>query len=167
MTRPVEVLVTGHPVAKGRGRVGKLANGRATVFTPTKTRKWEADARQVAREAMAGREPLAGPLACRVVATFVPPASWPAWKREAALCGQVHHTGKPDGDNVLKAAKDALNGVVWVDDAQVVEVAVTKGYSDAPGVRIQVFPMAGAPSQITRKADLLAKTGGSDEQGNG
>lgn len=33
---------------------------------------------------------------------------------------------KPDIDNVLKAVLDGLNGVAYEDDAQVVEVSVTK-----------------------------------------
>lgn len=35
-------------------------------------------------------------------------------------------TSKPDADNIAKAVLDALTGVAWHDDAQVVQVAVTK-----------------------------------------
>lgn len=31
----------------------------------------------------------------------------------------VEHTKKPDKDNLEKAVKDALTGIVWVDDSQV------------------------------------------------
>lgn len=34
--------------------------------------------------------------------------------------------GKPDVDNVAKAVLDALNGVAYVDDAQVVELRIRK-----------------------------------------
>lgn len=33
---------------------------------------------------------------------------------------------KPDIDNIAKLVLDALNGIAWHDDAQVVELAVTK-----------------------------------------
>lgn len=36
------------------------------------------------------------------------------------------HTKKPDADNVLKAVLDALNGLAWVDDAQVFSATVRK-----------------------------------------
>ena len=36
------------------------------------------------------------------------------------------HTGKPDCDNVAKAVLDALTGVAWDDDSQVVELVVKK-----------------------------------------
>lgn len=39
---------------------------------------------------------------------------------------------KPDIDNLEKALLDALNGVFWLDDAQVAGVVKTKTYSDLP-----------------------------------
>lgn len=35
-------------------------------------------------------------------------------------------TSKPDADNIAKAVLDALNGVAWADDAQVVRLEVHK-----------------------------------------
>jgi Holliday junction resolvase RusA-like endonuclease len=32
-----------------------------------------------------------------------------------------HHTVKPDVDNMLKPVKDAITGLLWYDDAQVVD----------------------------------------------
>lgn len=150
----ITIEITGHPVAKGRGRVGKLANGRPTVFTPTKTRKWESDARLMARRAMAGKPPISGPVRCSIRAFFTPPTSWPAWKREAAIAGRVAHTAKPDADNITKAAKDALNGIVWLDDAQVVQSWVSKLYGDTPRVLIEVEPMKAVACQVTRRDQL-------------
>lgn len=37
-------------------------------------------------------------------------------------------TYKPDSDNITKLVMDALNGTAWVDDAQVDELVVSKGY---------------------------------------
>ena len=36
------------------------------------------------------------------------------------------HTQKPDADKLLRCALDALTGVVWNDDSQVIETAVSK-----------------------------------------
>lgn len=38
--------------------------------------------------------------------------------------------GTPDLDNLVKAIKDASNGVVWYDDSQVVDERVSKYYAD-------------------------------------
>lgn len=49
------------------------------------------------------------------------------------------HTSKPDADNLAKAVKDALNGVLWNDDCQVSILYAEKRYeSDNPGVTISV-----------------------------
>jgi Holliday junction resolvase RusA-like endonuclease len=47
--------------------------------------------------------------------------------------------GKPDLDNMLKALKDACNGIVWRDDAQIVDVKASKEYADTrPHLTIEV-----------------------------
>lgn len=144
---PIVIEVRGNPVAKGRPRATKT--GR--LYTPGKTRDWESLARVLAQAAMKHGEPIAGPVEVTVRAVFPIPASWPAWKRVAAADGQVAHTAKPDGDNVLKAAKDALNGVVYRDDAQVVDVYMRKTYGTVPRVIITVTPLPLIPSQQTRR----------------
>ena len=40
-----------------------------------------------------------------------------------------HHTQKPDIDN-MKSILDAMNGVVFVDDAQVIELKINKYWAD-------------------------------------
>jgi Holliday junction resolvase RusA-like endonuclease len=66
------------------------------------------------------------------------PRSWPAKKRDAALTGVVRPTGRPDWDNLAKSGLDALNGIVFADDSQVVEATVKKVYSEVPLLRIEV-----------------------------
>lgn len=171
MVKMVRIIVTGHPVAKGRARAGLIAkkgggfvadqNGRPVIshHTPGKTRRWEADARDQARAAMKGASPMTGPLELTVKAFFAPSASWPAWKREAALTGWVAHTSKPDGDNLVKAAKDALNGVAWIDDSQVVRHSGEKLYGASPRVEITIRAIDAAPSNITSKKLLAIEQG--------
>jgi len=104
---------------------------------------------------MGRNKPLAGPISVKVMAGLPVPKSWPEWKREAALQGRVVPTGKPDEDNLGKAAKDALNGVAWLDDAQIVFGSVWKFYAAQPGVKIEVEAVGGTPSSVTRRGDLV------------
>ncbi len=143
----VEIRVLGEPVAKGRPRVTKSG----VTFTPGKTRRWEQVAALLAQEQMAGRAVLDGPLEVTVVAEWEVPASWPKWKTEMARDGGVAHTSRPDLDNVAKAAVDALNGVVFRDDSQIVSLIVHKRYGVKPGLVIRVAEMDALPAQAKRK----------------
>ena len=50
----------------------------------------------------------------------------------------LHHTSKPDLDNLIKAIKDSLRGIVWNDDSQVQEITAMKHYGPSGEVRIEV-----------------------------
>ncbi|HJE96552.1 MAG TPA: RusA family crossover junction endodeoxyribonuclease [Ligilactobacillus acidipiscis] len=45
---------------------------------------------------------------------------------------------KPDVDNYVKATLDALNGIIWKDDAQIVTLHASKYYSDHPRIEMEV-----------------------------
>lgn len=58
----------------------------------------------------------------------------------------VAHLKKPDLSKLIRAVEDALTGVVYIDDSQVVELLAMKQYADvddAPHVDIRVEPTAG------------------------
>lgn len=127
----VTFIVPGEPVAKGRARSTK--SGRH--YTPEKTVRYESTVALFASQAMAGRKAmLAGPLSLEVVATFSWPLSWSSKKRAQSS----YKLSKPDLDNLAKACADAMNGVVYLDDAAVVLLSVTKVYGDAPGMSVCV-----------------------------
>lgn len=50
----------------------------------------------------------------------------------------AHPTSKPDATKLLRAVEDALTGVVWEDDAQIVVQRVAKCYGD-PGVEVRAW----------------------------
>ena len=110
------------------------------MFTPEKTASYESMVKLVAHRAMAGAGLMAFPVALSLVVLHAIPKSWSKRKQAAALAGTERPTSKPDADNVAKAIADACNGVVWVDDAQVVELRVSKRYSATPGVMGGVGP---------------------------
>lgn len=120
-------------------------------YTMPETRAWEETVAVYARSAMRGLAPFSGPVGLDLQFSLAIPAGWAIWKREYADRGDVAPTVKPDLDNLEKAVKDSLNGIAWVDDAQVVRVQKTKVYAAKPGVRIEIVQLAMFPAQISRR----------------
>lgn len=120
--------VYGLPVAQGRPRATVIA-GHAHVYDARTSRDWK---RLVAWTAAQQRPAklFDGPLDVAMHFRLPRPKSLPKRVR--------HHIKRPDLDNLAKAVKDALRGVVYRDDAQVIWLLVAKEYGEAPGVRISV-----------------------------
>lgn len=130
----IRFSVPGAPVAKARPRFTK--NGHA--YTPDKTRSYEAIVKLCAMKAMKGKKLLTGAISLSVTAFFPIPKSCTKSVRAKALSGEFRHTKKPDWDNVGKVVSDALNGVVYADDAKVSHATVDKRYSEFPRVEVSV-----------------------------
>lgn len=124
----IEIYLAGVPVGKGRPRFVK-STGRA--FTPERTVRFEDRLSIAAQMAMDGRPPLEGPLEVEVEIRMPVPISKPKRWRDHALSGVIRPTKKPDADNFAKML-DAGNMIVWIDDAQIVKLTVTKIYHEAP-----------------------------------
>ena len=130
----VTIELNGPPKGKGRAR---FVRKTGIAYTPEKTRNYEAVLRFAAVVAMRGKLPMEGPVAVLMTAYFPIPTSWGAKKRLAALERAILPTTKPDIDNIVKVL-DALNGVVFNDDKQVVSCSVSKLYCSRPRLRIIV-----------------------------
>lgn len=133
----IRIVVPGKPIAKGRPRLSTF-NGHARAFTPPRTVAYEGLVALAGQDVMDGAPLLDGALAVTVWAHFPLPQKVSRARRELAASGRDWHTCKPDGDNILKAACDGLNGVVWRDDAQVASAQIVKLYSDTPRLVIEV-----------------------------
>ena len=72
----------------------------------------------------------------RIYAYYKIPKSTSKKKRAEMLEGRIFPTIKPDADNVAKIILDALNGVVYEDDKQVVGLLTLKRYSEEPRVEV-------------------------------
>ena len=132
----INIYVAGQPVGKARPRVTRT--GR--VYTPTKTMKAEASIQDAAREAMQGQQPMEGPVYVSAAFNMAIPTSWTKGKQTQARNDELMPTAKPDLDNLAKTILDALNGIVYRDDSQVVQLAISKRYSDQPGTFITIRP---------------------------
>lgn len=77
---------------------------------------------QLARIAWRG-PPVSGPVVLQVRAIFRIPTSWPPALQQAARDCLVPHIADPDLDQLVKQVQDALTGIVYWDDNQVVGYA--------------------------------------------
>lgn len=133
----IEFVIPGKAVGKGRPRFRKVG-AFVQTYTPEKTVSWENLVAVSAMNARGDLMPTDSPVSLRVEVQCLPPASWSKKKQLAALAGEVHPAKKPDLDNVIKAIGDALNGVLWVDDCQIVRVEAWKRYASADQCRVRV-----------------------------
>ena len=135
MALPLTFTIPGNPRGKGRPRFVR-ATGR--TYTDDATANAEAYVRMLASREMAGRQPFEGPVRLTMHAIFAPPKSWSKKRQAEALTGQIRPTAKPDASNVLKLAEDAMNGVVFHDDAQITDVVFAKKFGAQPMIVITV-----------------------------
>lgn len=119
----VTFTVPGTPQGKGRPRFG---NGR--TYTPKKTLRYETLIRE-AYKLQSGTYFGEAPLRMRITAYFPIPKSYTKKRRGEIVSGRQYPTKKPDGDNIEKAVLDALNGVAYKDDIQVIELTWSKRYA--------------------------------------
>lgn len=134
----IVIEIDGEPVAKGRGKIGRMANGRPVIFTPAKTRANENLIKMAAMAAMKGRDPIRGAVMVRVGVYIGFPKSMSKKKLLDAEMGLIRPCVKPDLDNFIKSCLDGCNTIVFVDDNQVVELEGFKMYRSKPGMRIEV-----------------------------
>lgn len=131
------IEIDGKPVAKGRGRIGKV-NGHPTIFTPAKTRQNENLIKLAAMQAMNGRDPIEGAVEVFVHIYLDYPKAMSRKMRADAIYGWVRPVTKPDIDNYVKSALDGINTIVIKDDNQVVVLHAYKIYRSKPAMRIEV-----------------------------
>lgn len=124
-------------MGKERVRFSK-ATGR--TYTPQRTVNYESRLALAAQQVMGDRPLLEGPLSVDLKVYMAVAVSRPKKWRAAALAGEERPTKKPDLDNFAKIL-DALNLIVWVDDSQIVEMTISKHYSDAPRMEVLVRPL--------------------------
>ena len=120
--------VYGKPVAKGRPRMTR--NGH--VYTPKTTKEYEERIRNAAMSEM-GRDkilPWTDKQPLKVVIDVFLKLPKSATKRERIDVLNHHKfpVTKPDIDNLTKSVLDGMNGHVYGDDSQIVDLVVTKRY---------------------------------------
>lgn len=142
----IKFSVDGAPRGKGRPRAARTGAG-VRMYTPKQTEDYERSIAMAAQKALAGRPLIAGPVLIELRMFHPIPRSWSKKRQAMALIGEVMPTVKCDADNCLKAVCDALNGVAWKDDTQVVNVMLAKRYAEVPRVEMKIVPLMAQGAQ--------------------
>jgi Holliday junction resolvase RusA-like endonuclease len=124
----IRFTIPGEPTGKARPRVTKWG-----THTPEKTVLYE----NLVKTCYDG-EMYDCPLVMEVTAYYNIPKSASKKNRELMLNFQLLPTKKPDCDNVLKIIADALNGIAYKDDSQIVRAVVSKFYAEIPRVEVEI-----------------------------
>lgn len=132
----VTFQVDGDPVPKGRPRFARRGHFVQT-YTDSKTIEYETLVAMKARQAIGASEPLKGALSVFLYLRYTVPPSYTKKRKEACLNGS-EFPKRIDIDNVYKSITDAMNGIVYLDDSQIVEAHIKKLYAEEGGANIMV-----------------------------
>lgn len=134
----IHFQVEGDPKGKGRPRFSTF--GKFTrVYTDKQTLDYEAVIKSYAAQAMGSTDPLETAVSVFLYVRLAVPQSYSKKRTEACLSGLEKPCKKPDIDNIAKTYLDAMNGVIFKDDTQVIDLHVKKVYSAFAGVNVMVM----------------------------
>jgi len=128
------LVMTITPKPKERPRAA-IIGGHARIFTPKTTEAYEKEIRAAWVRAN-GDKPEEGPIRARIYFGLPIPKSETKGNKLQMIQRKVFPTKKPDLDNLAKAVLDALNGVAYKDDCQIVTMLSRKNYAEAPYVKV-------------------------------
>ena len=114
----------GTPIQQGSMRY--IGNGKMIHNKSAELATWRATVGIAAKQA--GCKPIDSPIMIVMRFRIKKPKTV---KRE-------HPTVPPDLDKQIRSILDALTGIAYADDSQVIDIKATKVYSDAPGVDIEI-----------------------------
>ena len=139
----VEIVVYGTPAPAGSKTVGFAKGGRHFVRDSSGKRgsDWRRNVAQEAGVAMTGRPLLDGPLTLEVVFT-VPRPKGHFGVKGVRPSAPTHPTVAPDTTKLLRAIEDAMEGIVYRNDAQIVEQVARKVYGEPASARILIDKLA-------------------------
>lgn len=127
----IQFTIPGKPMGKQRPRVTRTGH----TYTPDETTHYENLVKLAFQAAKPkGFVPDRDPVKIMITCEMPIPASWSKRKHDQAMEGTIRPTVKPDWDNVGKIICDALNGIAYCDDSQIVFATVRKYYSNEPCV---------------------------------
>ena len=132
----IRFTIPGEPKGKARPRFSRQSNFVRTYSPETNVNyeNWVKICFQEARQTMIG-----GQLNAEIKCYFTIPKSYSKKKKESALKGELRPTKKPDCDNIAKIVLDALNGLAYKDDKEVVTCKIEKWFDEIPRVEVEIW----------------------------
>lgn len=124
------------PVEQARPRATRMGRG-IRLYDPKKVSVYKKQLAMMCKFQYK-EEPLDGPLRVELGFYRHVQSSLSKKERELRISGVHRPTVKPDTDNYIKSTLDGLNGLLWEDDNQIVDLIAHKYYSDNPRVEIEV-----------------------------
>lgn len=131
----LDFTVMGHAEPQGSKSAYVIPNLNRAVVVDTNARKLKPYRQEVTRTAMSQvrLRPWAAkhvPVRLRLDFFILRPQSCPKSRKYPSV--------KPDTDKLVRSTCDALTGVLYADDAQIVQLVATKNYGEVEKVRIRV-----------------------------
>lgn len=124
------------PVEQARPRATRMGRG-IRLYDPKKVSVYKKQLAMMCKFQYK-QVPLTGPLMVKLNFFRHVQSSLSKKERELRLSGSHRPVVKPDTDNYIKSTLDGLNGLLWEDDNQIVDLVAHKYYSDNPRVEIEV-----------------------------
>lgn len=139
-------VVDGTPI--GQGRISFVGKGRAIHSNHKTLIPWREKIAAEAKAAAArqGWNPLDAPVRLRATFYLDRPKHHRTARGLLRSNAPTWPAKRPDLDHLLRALGDALTGIAWYDDSQIVQVRGAKRFCDpaaamqTPGVVIEVHP---------------------------
>lgn len=128
--------------APGGSKNAFVVAGKAHLVDDAKNNApWRSVVALAAKTAMGGEPPFDGPLFLEVIFTMLRPKNhYRGGRRGGDLTRSAppFPATKPDATKLIRALEDALTGICWFDDSQVVSQRVDKRYGEEPGAAVNV-----------------------------
>lgn len=147
----LRLFVEGIPAPGGSKTIGRTKAGRMFIRDAGGNRntKWKKVVKDAAKQAMRGRVVFSGPVALSLCFKMPRPK---CHYRSGKYADQLRpdaprfHVVAPDATKLTRSTEDAMKGVVWVDDCQVVRQEADKTWAERgtpAGAWIVVTPLQG------------------------
>lgn len=133
----LEFVVAGIPAPQGSKRAFVRGGRVSLVESCARVKPYRALVSLAASQART-EAPTQQPVGIAIAFVFVRPKSHYTSKGELRA-GAPSHPGKPDIDKLCRAVLDALTGILYHDDAQVVSLSASKRYGVASMTAISLF----------------------------
>ena len=126
----MKFTVLGVPIPKGRPKFGK---GHA--YTPERTIQYE----NLVKWSYRPKQFHEGAIAMDIVAYMPIPKATSKANLELMEKHIKLPTSRPDADNIIKGIADALNGIAYKDDSQIVDIRCRQYYSLTPRCEVEIW----------------------------